>query len=453
MREPVDPSILWDPNYLVLAYRGRNLSISSLQLGLNELIEDTWARLLALTNNIKIKVELPPLMSEDVRSTSLGDSFIMHAKTEPSTLPFFSLTPLPLLRPHGNPGDDVTFQADPSACQEFYHQVKPIVEAIAFLVHSTGSGPLRLSEVVNDRYRNGSSPRNLLISHGLVFLLRRNLKFSTAQGRRSSVVHFPPKRVVELVVYYLAVIRPIETFLAADLKWADHHAAYSEFLYVVKGRKLAAEHLSQIIARHTERYFKCRLTGLQLRHVLINIQSVFLPPIQDPSVQKFGDSQAGHSTRTANHVYGQRIDHLPGDQAASFVLAYHWCQKLHAVLGVNEGDPPARPIPYIHSPPSPTWWKPSDYIPPNSPSTQEIISRVHFAVNSALSHATQELSTRCEKILRDSVFEAVAALSARPDSNWMGTLQGPHHSTSGVLTIPDIVSFQPAMSFRWLTYL
>lgn len=425
--------------------------MSSLQSGLNTLIEDTWTQLLALTDNKKIEVELPPLMSEDVRSTALGDSFISQARTEPRKLPLLSATSIPLLRYDGLAGGDTTFRVDPSASEEFYHRVKPIIEAIAFLLHTTGSGPLRLSEVVEDRHRNGSSPRNLFISHGLVFLLRRNLKTSNIQGRRSSVIHFPPGRVVELVVYYLTVVRPVEEFLAASLGWTDRHATYSEFLFVVKGRKLTPNDLSMIIARHTERYFKCRLTGLELRHVLINIQSVFLPPIQDPSVQKFGDSQAGHSTRTANLVYGQRIDHLPGEQAALFTLAYHWCKKLHAVLGLGSEGAPTRPIPYIHAPSAPTWWSPSDYIPPAPPSIHEIVSQVQFAVNSAFSLATQELSTRYEKVLRESVFEAISALSAAPGSGWKGALQTLQSDPSHPVTVSDTVSSQLAMSLKRLT--
>ena len=280
---------------------------------------------------------MPPSLSEDIRSTTIGDSFIKHATTDPPTLPLLlemcRSEKLRLLRPCGSSaGDKVTMEVDPGASQEFFHMIKPIIEAITFLVYVTGSGPLRLSEVVDDRYCNGSGPRNLLISGGLVFLLRRNLKTSTTRGCRSSVIHYPPQRVVELLIYYLAVVRPVEIFLAAHLRWSDDHTNYSQFIYVLKGRKLRPEDLSSITSRLTDQYFGCRLTGLQLRHVFIDLQRVFLPPIVDPSVQKFGDSQAGHSSVVANRVYGQRMDHLPGEQASWFVLAYHWCKRLHLVL-------------------------------------------------------------------------------------------------------------------------
>ena len=352
-------------------------------------------------------------MSEDIRSTHIGDSFINHAKTHPPTLPLlFEMSrshTFSLLRPSGSTGDEVSFEVDSGASQEFFHTIKPIIEAIAFLVHVTGSGPLRLSEVVEDRHCNGSGPRNLLVSHGFVFLLRRNLKTSNVRGCRSSVIHYPPQKVTELLVYYLAVIRPVEVFLAAKLGWVDDHANYAQFLYVVKGRKLGAQDLSGIVSRLTAEYFKCRLTGSQLRHVFIDIQRVFLPPIVDPSVQKFGDSQAGHSSKVANCVYGQRIDHLPGEQASWFVLAYHWCKRLHTLLGLGPETSPIRPIPYLHAPPEPTWWRPSDYAP-QPPSVPEIMTQVHHAINSALSYTTHQLSMNCEKILRESVFQAIGAL-------------------------------------------
>jgi len=439
MKEPCDPTLLWNPDYTVLAIRGQNLSLARLQSGLNQLIEDTWALLLALTKGVKIGVTLPPSMSEDLRSTGIGVSFVQQARTDPPSLPLLSNASLPLLRPKANSGEDTAFEVDPSAAEEFFHKIKPIVEAIAFLTQTTGSGPLRLSEVVDDRYCNGSSPRNLFISHGLVFLLRRNLKSSGFRGHRSSVIHFPPQKVTELLIYYLVVVRPLEIFLTASLGWTKHHAAYSEFLYVVKGRKLAPQELSGIIARYTDKYLMCRLTGLQLRHVLISIQSVFLPPIVDPSVQRFRDSQAGHSTRTANHVYGQRIDHLPGEDAALFVLAHHWCKKLHNLFGLGPEGTTTRPIPHLHAPSEPTWWSPSNYIPPPLPSPGELYSQVNRLINSAVSFAVQEVMIQQEKVLKESIFQALAAFSATTTPRQLtGTQPG---DTSIMPPVSDHVSF------------
>jgi hypothetical protein len=457
-REPGDPHTIYDPNYTTLSYRGRALSIRRLQDGLNELLDDTWAKLLALTGNVKIEVSVPHSMSEDVRSVAVGDSFLDRVATKPQTLPLlFEMSKrqdFSLLRATPAAGDAMEFEVNPSASHEFFHATQPIVEAVAFLIHATGSGPLRLTEVVDDRYRNGSSPRNLLISHGHLFLLRRNLKTSTARGCRSSVIHFPPQRVAELVTYYLAVVRPVEVFLTAHLHWTDQQAAYSEFIYVVKGRRLTPSQLSGLIADYTDSYFGCRLTGLDLRHVLINIQSVFLPPIVDPSVQKFADTQAGHSSRVANQVYGQRLDHLPGQQASSFVLSYHWCRKLHTLLGLGPEKSPVRPIPYLHAPPEPTWWKPTDYIPPQPPSAHEVLNNVNLVIGSAISSATEKLTAHCEQVLREAVFRAFATSSVAVSSNRRIEPEpaiGPEHDDPMILSMPVRRTLWPALHANCLT--
>lgn len=413
LMEPGDPNILYDPNYTALAYRGRNLRFARLRTGLDKLIADTWSRLLSLTGNTKIRVEIADSMSEDLRCTDVGFSFIDQIRTYPQTLPLLSeMSKNPgtsLLRPNGCTDDGVKFEVDPGASQEFFHTIKPIMEAISFLIHFTGSGPLRLSEVVDDRYRNGSSPRNLLISHGLVFLLRRNIKTSSSKGHRSSIIHFPPPKVAELVTYYLAVIRPVEVFLTASLGWTEQLAAYSEFLHVVKGRRLAPHQLSDIVARYTDRYFGCRLGGLDARHVIISLQAVFLPPILDPSVQKFRDTQAAHSTLVANRVYAQRVDALVGVDADRFALSHHWCRTLHSFFGLGPEGLSVRPIPFLHAPPQPTWWSPTDYIPPQPPSYQETMAQMRLMVNSALSDATDEIGARCEKVLKECYFRAAAS--------------------------------------------
>ena len=411
MREPGYLRVLYDHDYTTLSYRGRNLSLAKLQHGLNELISDTWNRLLAFSGGTKLQVDVPAGMSEDIRSDALGHSFVNEVRDK---LPTLSLLREMLKRPKFSlfrpspPGSDRSFEADPSSVSEFLHIVKPVVESIAFLLQVTGSGPLRMSEVVGDRYCNGSSPRNLFISHGRIFLLRTDLKSSTARGHRSSVVHFPPPKVAELLVYYLTVVRPLEAFLAGHLGWVEEHAAYSEFIYVIKGRPLTPRGFSDIIATYSDRYFGCRLTGLDLRHVLVNIQSTFLPPIVDPSVQRFGDSQAGHGTKTAMRVYGQRLDHLPGEEALSFGLSYHWCNRLHRVLGVGS-DAPTPPIPYLHMPSEPTWWSPSDYIP--QPTTPEnVVNSIHRHITTSLAAATEKLSRVCRQVLREATFEALASM-------------------------------------------
>jgi hypothetical protein len=89
-------------------------------------------------------------------------------------------------------------------------------------------------------------------------------------------------------------------------------------------------------------------------------------------------------------------------------LAYHWCKRLHSVLGVGP-DPPTPPIPYLHAPSDPTWWSPSQYIP--SPvSIDNIISNLHCHVSTTLAGATDRLAESCQKSLREATFEAVAAV-------------------------------------------
>ena len=413
MQEPGYLRVLYDPDYTTLSHRGRNMSLAKLQHGLNKLISDTWERLLALSGGTELSFDVPVGMSEDILSETPGYSFINKIRGGLPTLsllremakhPKFSL-----FRPSTS-GSGRKFDLDPSSVCEFLHTVKPIVESIAFLLHATGSGPLRMSEVVGDRYCNGSSTRNLFISHGRVFLLRRELKSSTMHGHRSSVIHFPPPKVARLLIYYLVIVRPLEIFLTGSLDWTNEHTAYSEFIYVMKGVPLTPRRFSDIIASYSESYFGCRLSGMDLRHVFINIQTTFLPPIPDPSCQRFGDSQAGHSTGTALRIYGQREDDLPGFEALCFVLSYHWCNRLHRVLGVGP-DPPSPPIPYLHAPSEPTWWSPSQFIPqPVVP--ENLINNMHHHITTTLLGAVDKVSVVCQQSLREAMFEGLALLSS-----------------------------------------
>jgi len=437
-REPVRPDILYDKYYTTLAFRGRNLVVSELQSGLNSLISNTWEQLLDLSGGTKIPVDVPVNMSEDFRSTAMGYSFIDHVATSPPTLPLlYEMSKLPgfnLFKP-AEEGSGQTFMADRGAFDDFLHTTKEVVEAIAFLVHTTGSGPARMSEVVEDRYRNGSKSRNLVISHGRVFIYRSDIKTTGMRGMRSSIVHHPPSKVVDLLVYYLSVVRPLETFLAGHLGLLEPHAAYSQFTYVIRGSVLTARAFSDIIARHTEKYFGCRLTGLDLRHVMISMQAVFLPPFVDPSVQTFRDSQAGHGTVTANRTYGQRADDLPGEQASGSVLAIHWCGLLHELLGVGPG-PPRPPVPYLYTQGEQPWLS----LPQETPSASSfegMFNALQARMVTTLATIANDISRNSEKTTRDAVFKAVATLgaSALP-------FLGQTPSSEDPATIPDAFEAQ-----------
>ena len=287
----------------------KSISIPQLQNGLTELLEHTWRRLLALTGGEKVLVELPESLSEDFHSTDACQSFLDNVTTKPpvwSFLPEISKHSGVLLSPRKSSGDCAGVEVDPEASRQFFEATQPIVEAIFFLLYTTASWTLQLPEVVGDRCCEGLSPRNLFISRGVVFLLRRNV-IDPFRRHQSSVVHFPPPKVVELIVYYLAVIRPIEIFLTGHSGLFFEFLNYTEFFYVVKGRRLACHDLATIIERYTDRYCGCRLNQSQLQRVLVNIQGVLFPPppaVESP-IRNFGHSQAHHTGRTSDLVYGR----------------------------------------------------------------------------------------------------------------------------------------------------
>ena len=435
-KDDVDPGSFSPPNSFT--YEGGGLSLIQLQTGLNRLVVDVWSQLLALSGNEKVKIQIPESMSEDIDSTEEGHSFIDQIKAV---------------------GNGRKVEVDPGAPQEFFHKIKPIVEAIAFLTHVTSSELLRPTEVVDDRYRNGSSPRNLLVTGGLVFFLRRNLTPSSSTGYRSSVFHFPPPKVTELIIYYLAVVRPVEIFFARGLGWADQLSAYSEFLHVVQGKKLSSHELSGVIASHTDRYFGCRLSARDLQRVLVNmvdIQPGFLPPIVNQPAEEFHDSQAGpgHSTHVAGRVYGKQTENLPGEQPAGLIPSYTRFQKLHTLLGLGSESPPGPPASFLRPALERTCWKVVGGAPLHPPSVQENADQLRLAMDSALSSVTDELTKGCEQTLSEPVLRTYKTSSVVVAPNPLSASQAspPTPDDLQVLPlVPTTVSF-PSRHALQLSY-
>ena len=94
------------------------------------------------------------------------------------------------------------------------------------------------------------------------------------------------------------------------------------------------------------------ITALSRFHWHLMCFPSFPPPIVNPSMQKFINSQASCSSKVANHVYCQRLG-SPPQQTGILVCSCPSCKHLYTLLGLG---PKSLPIPYLHAPPEPTWW-------------------------------------------------------------------------------------------------
>ena len=132
---------------------------------------------------------------------------------------------------HGHPG----IHWRPARVKQYFDVVRQVKKDLLVLVHMTGGGPGRGTEILTVRHRNDSTGegRGVFIDGGLVDIVvgyHKGYGFSA----KSKIIHrFLPREVSELVVYYLWLVQPFVEILQM---YHECQKDFGAWLWEPKGR-------------------------------------------------------------------------------------------------------------------------------------------------------------------------------------------------------------------------
>ena len=205
----------------------------------------------------------------------------------------------------------------------YLDQKRGFLERLMLAIYLTGGQPARGTELGSIKYCNtGLSSRNIFIYKGVVCYTTEYVKARSTTGFSHYVVRFLPKNVGEMVLIYLAFIRPFTNFLYNQIDGNGKNISNSNYLFSTDGKPddcWDGKELKKVLSKESKRIMNARLDLWGYRHVALAITKRYIKKIavyfgeQDrQETERFiGEKicdvyawQAGHSWQTNTLVYG-----------------------------------------------------------------------------------------------------------------------------------------------------
>ena len=204
----------------------------------------------------------------------------------------------------------------------YLERKRGFLERLMLAMYLTGGQPARGTELGSIKYCNtGLSSRNIFIYKGVVCYTTEYVKPRSTTGLSHYIVRFLPKDVGEMVLIYLAFIRPFTNFLYSQID-GGRNVSDGSYLFSTDGKPedcWDGKELKKVLSKESERIMNARLDIWGYRHVVIGITkrhikklSIYFGEQDRQEVEKFISEkicdiyawQAGHSWQTNTQTYG-----------------------------------------------------------------------------------------------------------------------------------------------------
>jgi len=249
-----------------------------------------------------------------------------------------------------------------AAAKKFLARAQDLLDRLLVLVHLLSGLPARGTEIGTYRLTNGEDtehPRSVRISHGVVMLRQIYTKTEGLLGQgHADICRFLDAEASTLLLSYLAMVRPIEVGLVANLYGKTERAADAEarvltqrsYLFVSEGSRYSDDRIGRVfrnichglglrvglaIYRHVARAFTVRLLKLDLR--VRGLMAAF-------------DLQSAHGEQTAMLSYARTPDQVASIEAVEeyYLVSREWQATITSAAAV----PPRHPVRLPAQPPA-----------------------------------------------------------------------------------------------------
>jgi hypothetical protein len=105
----------------------------------------------------------------------------------------------------------------PSSAKQYVAKINSFLERLLLLMHITGGQPARGPEIISIRHSNTvkGGHRNIFIKDGMVVFVTQYHKGYSASGDVKIIQRYLPRKVGELLVYYMWLVLPFQQRLEA----------------------------------------------------------------------------------------------------------------------------------------------------------------------------------------------------------------------------------------------
>ncbi|KAL0630387.1 hypothetical protein Q9L58_010766, partial [Maublancomyces gigas] len=216
---------------------------------------------------------------------------------------------------------------------------------LMLLMHMTGGGPARGTELAGLSFRNtGFRRRNIFLLGGRMAFVTRYHKGQAISGKEKFIPRFLPEPIGKLLMAYLIFVIPFLINyiprVLSGLRPIDEEM--KSLLWFENGKVWGTAQLTSLLEARTEVDFGFAINTASWRHISIALQWEYLgkPDMaeevddepQDGETEDARDLQAGHSTNVACRLYAVRRDLVSSLTARSIQIFGDLSREWHQLL-------------------------------------------------------------------------------------------------------------------------
>ena len=212
-----------------------------------------------------------------------------------------------------------TEKISPLARFKFEESRVLFLEYLLLLMHMTGGGPARGTEMCTLQFANSHlRHRNVFFLAGELLFVTSYHKGQSRYGTQRYIPRFLPPAVGRLLLAYLLYLVPFESVYLAQLyAWPPLRIERAQMLWSSVKGTWDTERLTKVLTRECRPAFGMDITTAGWRHISIAMMRLWVQNPTGCEEPESGDTkecedaselQAGHSTEVANLKYACRMD-------------------------------------------------------------------------------------------------------------------------------------------------
>ncbi|KAG9220231.1 hypothetical protein CCMSSC00406_0009552 [Pleurotus cornucopiae] len=227
----------------------------------------------------------------------------------------------------------------PVNCRLWLDEVDSLVGTLYAAAVTTWPGAGRGSELDHLTYRNDHGKRHLFMINNILTFVTTYIKTQQITGHAPLIPRGVDPRLARVFIITIHFVYYAASAIYNQLKEPEHSAAYTRYVFVLKGKPLSADRMTNILQEHTKSAFHKGFGIRDWRHIMKFVLRHLANIQLDPEDEEENDKDPinalfGHGSRIGNHVYAIESSSLSTNSAIDVSRAHRYGIEYQKALGL-----------------------------------------------------------------------------------------------------------------------
>lgn len=334
----------WNDSLTVVTFEGRPFCMNRWRSGIARQLKELWEMMDIATNGKRYSLDKTSIHSEDMTKAAPGEGFANNVDVfAPDTL-MNDKASNPEANLFRQIRSDGTLDVVHTTALKYLQLGTQIQLRIGFLIQTCAGPPRRIPEFADTQIRNTIRYRHFMRDHGRIFHICNYTKSTNVSGRDSYSAVALPDQLVQLLDYYIFVLRPLEKTLGTHLYGKDACSNYHYLFFVDSdGQRISLEEHRRYFGWAMKEFYGFAGGISHFRQLSSAIWREYIPGshFEFLGSSSIYDGQSNHSSDTSRQFYGVTGAMVVTDMLIGF---YTISSLIHQLLELDPTCQPPLPL-------------------------------------------------------------------------------------------------------------